>query len=98
AIAIDPGLADAHAWLGTGLLGLGQVDDAIASINTAIKLEPENGQSYQALGRAFWSGKGDFASAIPAFRRAIELNPEAGYSYLQLGLLLAWEGQYEEAE
>jgi tetratricopeptide (TPR) repeat protein len=26
------------------------------------------------------------------------LNPEAGYSYLQLGLLLAWEGRYEEAE
>ena len=98
AIAIEPGLADAHAWLGTGLLSLGQVDDAIASIQEAIKLEPENGQSFQALGRALWSGKGDFASAIPAFRRAIELNPEAGYSYLQLGLLLAWEGQYEEAE
>ena len=25
AIAIDPGLADAHAWLGTGLLGLGRI-------------------------------------------------------------------------
>ena len=98
ALAIDPKLADAHSWLGTGLLSLGQVEDAIASIKEAIRLEPENGQSFQALGRALWSGKGDFASAIPAFRRAIELNPEAGYSYLQLGLLLAWEGQYEEAE
>jgi serine/threonine protein kinase/tetratricopeptide (TPR) repeat protein len=98
AIALDSELADAHSWLGSGLLALGQVDEAIASINEAIKLEPENGQAFQALGRALWAGKGDFASAIPAFRRAIELNPEAGYSYLQLGLLLAWEGQYEEAE
>jgi serine/threonine protein kinase/tetratricopeptide (TPR) repeat protein len=98
AVAIDPDLADAHMWLGTGLLTLGQVDDAIAAINEAIRLEPENGQAHQALGRAYWAGKGDFAAAIPAFRRAIELNPDAGYSYLQLGLLLAWEGQYEEAE
>ena len=98
AVALDPELADAHTWLGGALLNLGQVDEAIASVNEAIRLEPENGQAYQALGRAYWAGKGDFAAAIPAFRKAIELNPEAGYSYLQLGLLLAWEGQYEEAE
>ena len=98
AIGIDPELADAHNWLGAGLLILGDVDDAIASIQEAIRLEPDNGQAHQALGRAFWVGKGDFAAAIPAFRKAIELNPEAGYSYLQLGLLLAWEGQYEGAE
>ncbi len=32
AVAIDPELADAHMWLGSALLNLGQVDDAIASI------------------------------------------------------------------
>jgi serine/threonine protein kinase/tetratricopeptide (TPR) repeat protein len=98
ALAIDPDLADAHNWLGAGLLTLGKVDEAIASINAALRLEPDNGQAYQSLGRAYWVGKGDFARAIPAFRKAIELNPEAGYSYLQLGLLLAWEGDYAEAE
>jgi tetratricopeptide (TPR) repeat protein len=97
-VALDPELADAHAWLGGALLNLGHVDEAIAAVNEAVRLEPENGQAYQALGRAYWAGKGDFAAAIPAFRKAIELNPEAGYSYLQLGLLLAWEGKYEEAE
>jgi serine/threonine protein kinase/Flp pilus assembly protein TadD len=98
ALAILPELSDAHNWLGAGLLILGDVDDAIAAVNEAIRLEPDNGQAYQTLGRAYWVGKGDFASAIPAFRKAIELNPEAGYSYLQLGLLLAWEGHFEEAE
>ena len=98
AIEIDPDLSDAHVWLGSGLLTLGRVDEAIASVTEALRLEPENGQAYQSLGRAYWVGKGDFAAAIPAFRKAIELNPEAGYSYLQLGLLLAWEGRYEEAE
>jgi tetratricopeptide (TPR) repeat protein len=98
ALAIDPTLADAHTWLGSGLLTLGRVDEAIAAIREAIKLEPENGQAYQGLARAYWVGKGDFAKAIPAFEKSIELNPEAGYSYLQLGLLLSWEGRYAEAE
>jgi tetratricopeptide (TPR) repeat protein len=69
AVALDPKLADAHSWLGGALLTLGQVDEAIAAVNEAIRLEPENGQAYQALGRAYWAGKGDFAAAIPAFRR-----------------------------
>ena len=98
ALMIDSDLPDAHMWMGTALLGLGRMDDAIASIKRAVALEPENGQAYQGLARAYWVGKGDFAAAIPQFERAIELNPEAGYSYLQLGLLLSWEGRYEEAE
>jgi len=98
ALAIDPELADAHTWLGMALLGLGRTDDAIASIREAIRLEPDNGQAHQALARAFWVGKGDFAAALPEFERAIELNPEAGYSYLQLALLLAWEGRFARAE
>ena len=98
ALALDPDLADAHTWLGAALLNLGRTEEAIAAMRDAIRLEPDNGQAHQALARAYWVGKGDFASAIPEFERAIELNPDAGYSYLQLGLLLAWEGQYDRAE
>ena len=98
ALALDSELGDAHNWLGSALLGLGRVDEAIAAIKEAIRLDPENGMAHQGLARAYWVGKGDFASAIPEFQRSIELNPEAGYSYLQLGLLLTWEGRYEEAE
>ena len=98
ALAIDPGLADAHMWLGASLLGLGRTDEAIVEIREALRLDPENGQAYQGLARAYWVGKGDFKAAIPLFDRAIALNPEAGYSYLQLSLLLTWEGQLDRAE
>jgi len=98
ALAIDPDLADAHMWLGSSLLTLGRVDEAIVEIREAIRLEPDSGQAHQGLARALWVGKGDFAAAIPEFERAIELNPESGYSYLQLSLLLAWEGQHQRAE
>jgi serine/threonine protein kinase/tetratricopeptide (TPR) repeat protein len=98
ALAIDPGFSDAHMWLGSGLLELGRIDEAIAEIREALRLDPENSQAFQALARAYWVGKGDFKAAIPMFDRAIALNPEAGYSYLQLALLLAWEGQLDRAE
>jgi tetratricopeptide (TPR) repeat protein len=98
ALAIDPEFSDARMWLGTGLLELGRTDEAISEIREALRLDPENGQAFQALARAYWVGKGDFKAAIPMFERAIALNPEAGYSYLQLALLLAWEGQLDRAE
>jgi serine/threonine protein kinase/Tfp pilus assembly protein PilF len=98
ALRIDPDLADAHMWLGSALLEVGQTAEAIGEIREALRLEPENGQAYQTLARAYWVGVGDFKSAIPMFERAIELNPEAGYSYLQLSLLLAWDGQLDRAQ
>jgi tetratricopeptide (TPR) repeat protein len=98
ALEIDPDLADAHVWMGSALSTLGRTDEAIAAIRKGLRLEPDNGQAHQALARALWVGKGDFAAAIPEFERSIALNPEAGYSYLQLGLLLAWEGDYQRAE
>lgn len=98
ALGIDPDLADAHVWMGAALVTLGRTDEAIGAIREGLRLEPDNGQAHQALARALWVGKGDFAAAIPEFERSIELNPEAGYSYLQLGLLLAWEGHYRRAE
>ncbi len=98
ALALDPEYSDARMWLGVSLLGLGRTDEAIVEIREALRLDPENGQAYQALARAQWVGKGDFKSAIPLFERAIALNPEAGYSYLQLSLLLTWEGQLDRAE
>jgi eukaryotic-like serine/threonine-protein kinase len=97
ATALEPQLPEAHMWMGTALLALNRVDEAIAAIENAIRLDPNSGQSHQGLARAYWVGKGDFAAAIPVFERAIELNPEAGYSYLQLALLLAYDGQYERA-
>ena len=98
ALEIDPELGEAHVNLGSALLNLGQVDEGIAEIREGIRLDPDNAQARQALGRALWSGKGNFAAAIPEFEKAIELNPEAGYSYLQLSLLLAWQGDLARAE
>jgi tetratricopeptide (TPR) repeat protein len=85
-------------WLASSLVALGRVDEGIAELREALRLDPDNGSAHQGLARAYWIGKGDFAAAIPEFERSIQLNPEGGYSYLQLGLLLAWTGNYDRAE
>ncbi len=98
AIAIQPTLAEAHAWLGMSQLNLGRVEEAIASLREAVALEPDNGQVHQALARALWMGLGHVDEAIEHLRRAIALNPEAGYSYLQLSYLQALLGDLDGAE
>ena len=75
ALALDPQLSDARTWLGTSLLALGRTDEAIAEIREALRLDPGSGQAHQALARAYWVGKGDFAAAIPALRARHRAEP-----------------------
>jgi tetratricopeptide (TPR) repeat protein len=98
AIAIKPNLVSAHAWLGLSLLNLGQVEPAVASLQHALSLDPDDAQTHQALARALWMGEARVEDAVVHLRRAIALNPEAGYSYLQLSYLEALNGDLDAAE
>ena len=98
ALALQPQMASAHAWLGLALLNLGRVDEAITSLRQAVALEPDSSDTHQALARALWMGKADVAEAIRHLRQSIAVNPEAGYSYLQLSFLEALTGELDAAE
>ena len=89
AIELHPGLANAHVWLGSVLLQLGDIDQGIAELKTAQELEPENPDVHQTLARAFWLFRGMVPEGIAELRRSIALNPEGGYSHLQLSMLEA---------
>ena len=98
AIDIDPKLADAHRWLGLSLISIASYDEAIAAIQEAARLEPDDANVYSSLGRAYWVGKGDLDAGIAHLERAAEINPDLGYAHLQLGLLYALRGNYPKAE
>ncbi|HET7031570.1 MAG TPA: protein kinase, partial [Casimicrobiaceae bacterium] len=98
AIELHPGLANAHVWLGSVLLQLGDIDQGIAELRTAQSLEPENPDVHQTLARAFWLFRGMVPEGIAELRRSIALNPEGGYSHLQLSMLEALSGNLDEAE
>jgi serine/threonine protein kinase/Tfp pilus assembly protein PilF len=98
AIALNPALANAYVWLGSALLQLGEVDQGIAALETAGRLDPDNADVHQTLARAFWLFRGMVPEGIAELQRAIALNPEGGYSHLQLAMLEALSGHLDEAE
>ena len=98
ALALNPSLVNAHVWLGSALLDLGQVDEGIASLREAVELEPDNADVHQTLARAYWMSKGMVPEGIAELRKAIALNPEAGYTHLQLSMLEALSGNLDAAE
>ena len=91
-------MANAHVWLGSALLQLGEIDQGIAALETAERLDPDNPDVHQTLARAFWLFRGMVPEGIAELRRSIALNPEGGYSHLQLAMLEALSGHLDEAE
>jgi TolB-like protein/Tfp pilus assembly protein PilF len=113
AIELDPGYAEAHAGLAESILLLMinhtviPWDEAFqmaqASIDTALRLDPENTNAFAAQGLLQahrWSRTrtGDSNSkAETAFRRALELNPNHAQAYMWFASLRADEQRIDEA-
>jgi serine/threonine protein kinase/Tfp pilus assembly protein PilF len=98
AIALKPTLVNAHVWLGSSLLALGEMDAGLEALKQAETLNPDDPDVHQALARAHWMWRGDVSQGIVELRKSIALNPEAGYSHLQLSLLEALSGHLDAAE
>jgi adenylate cyclase len=107
AIALDPGYAPAHAYLGyldaidavngyTGERRPGDLDAAVAAIRRAIQLDPMMAYAYQALGYAL-SVQGRPEEALRAMERAVELGPSDADNQLFHGRELASNGRHAEA-
>ena len=68
----DPAHAVAHANLGNALKRLGREDEAVASLEHALELKPENA-TYQANLGMVHVARGDAAAALACFGRAAAL-------------------------
>jgi tetratricopeptide (TPR) repeat protein/predicted Ser/Thr protein kinase len=97
-LALQPRLARAWKELGSTLVDLGREDKGLEAIRRALELDPEDGASYGALGRAHFIGTGRFAEAADAFERALELNPQGGWWALQLAHVAALLRDFPRAE
>jgi protein O-GlcNAc transferase len=83
AIACVPGLAEAHANLGSALLALGQVKPAVQCLETALSLKRMQPGAWLALGLAR-QALGD-ARAGKTLRAALALEPASTLALRQLG-------------
>ena len=80
---------------GNQLLREGKLEEAIASYEKAIGLNPQFAWSYQNLGDALEKvGRKDEAIAI--FRRAVANCPESPWCFYKLGMILGQQGEFQE--
>lgn len=93
----QPGLADAHHFLGVLCHDRGRSAEGIKHIQRAIALVPDYPGFYNNLGNIY-AQNGQVAEAIASYRRAIELAPEIADLHNNYGALLKAKGQFGEAE
>jgi tetratricopeptide (TPR) repeat protein/uncharacterized caspase-like protein len=75
----------------------GKNQEAIATLNKAISLDPRAGHSYNALGVAY-EKLNDNEHAVDAYRRAAELAPQWSFPHLHLGIQYFSKGKFDRAE
>lgn len=95
-LATDPGQPSTFALKGRALAKLGQLDDARAAFDEALKIAPSSlpiaKAAYDVLSR---SGKAD--AGIGYLQKVIEANPENGMSYVELSLAQSLAGKGKDA-
>jgi Flp pilus assembly protein TadD len=81
---------------GLSLLRQGEFQQAHTDVNEAIKIAPDFGEAYFALGM-YYVKTGDMKTAEAMFIKTLKLQPEDGKAYARLGDLCAQRGQLERA-
>jgi len=77
AIAVDPDFGNPYNDIGSYLIKLGRLDEAIPWLERAIEAPRYEPRHYPHcnLGQVFW-GKGELNKAIAAFERALAIEPD----------------------
>lgn len=70
-------------------------DRARAELESAVRIEPTNGEAYEMLGEVDFQS-GDSAGAIPAFERAVKLQPKSFRAHYGLGMALLRNNDVKE--
>ncbi len=106
AIARDPdyslpyvGLADSYALLSVhGVMPRDQAFPlALAAVNKALALDGDLGEAHASLAHIKVQYEGDFEGAEREYQRAISLAPRYAIAHMWYGLLLAWNGRFDES-
>jgi tetratricopeptide (TPR) repeat protein len=89
---------ESQEWFDRGneLIGLGRYEDAIASYDRAIKINPDLHEAWSNRGVALVN-LGRYEKAIASYDRAIKIKPDLHETWYNRGVALGNLGRYEEA-
>lgn len=96
ALELSPNDAEPHLYLGDALRGLGQLDAAGSSYDSAVRLRP-SAETHNRIGSLFFE-KGMFGEAEAHFFRASALQPQAPQFHMNRGTALRHLSKLDDAE
>jgi tetratricopeptide (TPR) repeat protein len=73
------------------------LQQAIALIEKAVRIDPKLGEAYLQLG-TMYTARGSFEQAIRAYKKTIEVSPHIGEAHYRLGLAYRRIGEESKAE
>ncbi len=98
ALAIAPGLPDAHFALGLFYYwGHRDYDPALREIDRAIELQPSSSDSWN-IRASIHRRRGEWQRALAEFERAVELNPRDSGTPAEIGITYATLRRWSDAE
>jgi len=97
ALRLQPSLASAHSSIGKVLWDEGQTERAQQCFEEAVRLDPRMVSGHYNLGLLLSTNQRKLAQAEECFRRAMELEPDNAMVHEALALVLADEGDCDEA-
>ena len=95
-VGLDPGMAEAHYLLGSGLWHSGQLDTAAESLSQAVSLSPGFTIAREALGDVF-AAAGSVDEQIGQLEALVALEPDRPERDVDLGLAYARVGRTDMA-
>ncbi len=96
ALGLDPGLAEAHCYLGSLLVDRGSFDEARDHLDKAVALKPGLAEAHLGQGNLQHAFQ-QYEAAEDAYRRALALDPRFAEAHTNLGHLLVVSGRPEAA-
>ena len=96
AIELHPGYANAHQWYGNFLSVMGRAEEAIATFERALALDPLSALKYAALGWGCYFAR-RYQRGEEECRRGVELEPTSVVAHGWMMLNLLGLGRDEEA-
>ena len=93
---LDPGYAEAHAYLSEVYADLGRVQDALEEARLAVSLDDSSVFAHRDLGYALQKQR-QYQSAVAEYQRASQLHPRLAQPYIDLGHLHRTHNRYKDA-